>query len=294
MRQRQLLCLISTTILVMALLGCSKDSVEEGNYDTWTAGLVTAEVDDNLLYFVPANDGQGMMLTFDRTQMTFERMVQMSGGSVPEQDGGTGEAGLLTYQGNVIIPRTVNGKSVTAIDQYAFSGNAELLSVTVPDCVTEIGPESFGACPKLTTVTLPDTITAIQKGTFCGKSVQTLSVPNSVRTIGRMAFLKNTRLEEITFCADSQLETIETSAFSGCTSLISIVLPATLTTLGNLSFSGCSKLKTIHLQSATPPNVSGSAGFVSSATIYIPAGSLEAYLKAEYWNTINSENYKEE
>ena len=291
---RQKLLYLFVTVFAMVLSGCSKDSVEEGSYDQWTAGLVKIEVDDNYLYFVPAADGQGMMLTFDRTQMTFERLVQMNGGVVDEDDGGTGMKGLLTYQGSVTIPSQVNGKAVTAIDQYAFSGNAELTSVYVPDGVTEIGPEAFGQCPKLTTVTLPETITEIKAGTFCGKSVTTLIVPKSVKTIAHMAFLKNTQLTMLTFRAGSELETIGASAFSGCTALTELTLPASVTTLENLCFSGCSKLKTYHLQSATPPAVVGDAAISSSATIYIPSGSKNAYLNAEYWNTIDISKYIEE
>ena len=293
MRKRHFLHLL-TIIFAIAFAGCSKDSTEEGTYDYWTAGLVTMEVGDNTLFFVPAADGQGMMITFDRTQMTFERLVQMNGGTVTAEDGGTGIAGLLTYQGNVNIPAAVNGKPVTAIDQYAFSGNLHLLSVTIPNTVREIGPESFAQCAKLTTVVLPEGITEIKAGTFCGKSVSTIAIPNSVKTIGRFAFLKDTQLTNITFGADSQLQTIEASAFSGCTALTELTLPATVKSIGNQCFNGCSKLKTYHIKSMTPPVVSGSAAILSSAVIYIPAGSKDAYLNAEYWKTIDASKYIEE
>lgn len=293
MRQKQLFFLFFT-IFAIALTGCSKDAAEEGTYDYWTSGLVTIVVDDNTLFFVPAADGQGMMLTYDRTQMTYERLVQMNGGTVTAEEGGTGIAGLLTYQGDVNIPSQVNGKPVTAIDQYAFSGNLHLLSVTIPSSVKEIGPESFAQCAKLTTVNIPEGVTEIKAGTFCGKSVSTIAVPNSVKTIGRFAFLKNTQLTSVTFGAGSQLETIAASAFSGCTALTELTLPATVTLLDNQCFNGCSKLKTYHLKSPTPPRVNGTAAILSSATIYIPAGSRDTYLNAEYWSTIDSSKYIEE
>ena len=293
MRQKQLLYLL-IAVFAMALAGCSKDSAEEGSYDYWTAGLVKVEVDDNTLFFVPAADGQGMMLTYDRTQMTFERLVQMNGGTVTTEDGGTNIAGLLTYQGDVNIPAAVSGKPVTAIDQYAFSGNLHLLSVTIPNTVKEIGPESFAQCAKLTIVNLPEGITEIKAGTFCGKSVSTIAVPNSVKKIGRFAFLKDTQLTSITFGADSQLETIDASAFSGCTALTELTLPATVKSIGKQCFNGCSKLKTYHLLSATPPVVDGDAAILSSATIYIPVGSKNDYLNADYWNTLDITKFVEE
>ena len=293
MRIKQTLYLLAT-LLAMVISGCSKDSAEEGTYEHWTAGLVTIEVDDNFLYFVPAADGQGMMLTYDRTQMTFERLVQMNGGVVDEDEGGTGMQGLLTYQGQVVIPSQVEGTPVTAIDQYAFSGNSQLLSVIIPESVTEIGPESFAQCPKLVTVTLPENITEIKAGTFCGKSVQTIAIPDNVKQIGRFAFLKNTQLTSISFGADSQLETLDASAFSGCTALTELTLPASVKSIGNQCFNGCSKLKTYHLKSTTPPAVTGSAAILSSATIYIPVGSKNDYLNAEYWNTLDITKFVEE
>ncbi len=307
MRQRQLLCLL-TAILAMALAGCSKDSTEEGNYDIWTDGLVMIEVGDNYLYFVPTTDRKGMMLTYDRTDMSYERWVQMSGGSVAPDEGGSGQQGLLTYQGDVVIPEMVKGMPVTAIDQYAFSGNLQLTSVTIPESVTDIGAESFAVCPNLTSLTIPTGVTEIKAGTFCGKSVAEASIPNSVTKIGHFAFLKNTQLTVVDIDPDnSMLEEIGPSAFSGCTSLAdfdmpgrvkvigdmafqncttlqSITLGEQLTSIGQKVFNGCKKLTSIYMMSSVPPTASDVIS--TTATIYIPKGSLAAYQQAPYWSEI--------
>ena len=313
MRQRQLLCLLITT-LAMALTGCSKDSVEEGNYDIWTDGMVMMEVGDNYLYFVPTADGKGMMLTYDRTDLTYERWVQMSGGSVDVDEGGSGQKGLLTYQGAIEIPRQVNGLPVTAIDQYAFSGNLQLTSVVIPESVTDIGPESFAVCSSLTRLTLPDGVTEIKAGTFCGRSVTEVNIPDKVRKIGHFAFLKNTQLTTAHIDPDhSELEEIGKSAFSGCTALADFDMPRQVKELGDMAFqnctalqsitlgeglsvigekvfNGCKKLKSIYMMSSVPPTASDVIS--TSATIYIPKGSLAAYQQAPYWSEIT--NYVEE
>lgn len=305
--------LLTSALAVTAflLVGCNGDSVEEGSYDTWTQGLVTQQTGDNTLYFVPSADGNGMMLTFDRTDMSYERLVQMAGGSLSTTEGGTDIQGLHVYTGDVDIPESVNGKTVTSIDQYAFAGNVELTSVTIPSSINEIGTEAFAQCQSLTEITLPEGITEIKAGTFCGKSVTKITIPNSVTTIGHMAFLKNTQLAEIDIDADnSHLQSIGASAFSGCTAMTSFTMPVSVTTIGAYAFNGCtrltaltveanvnemgdqcfkgcSRLKTIHMKSAVPPTVSGTTlSISSSAKVYIPTGSLEAYKNAEYWKTI--------
>ena len=314
MRQRQLLYLLTIILATTLTTGCGKDSVEEGSYDIWTDGLVITEAGDNSLFFVPTADAAGMMLTYDRTDLSYERLVQMVGGAVDTEDGGSGQKGLLTYQGAVVIPVQVKGMPVTAIDQYAFSGNLYLESVTIPESVTDIGPEAFAVCPSLTTLALPSGITEIKAGTFCGRSVSELYVPDNVRRIAHFAFLKNVLLTTIQFDTDrSQLEYIGASAFSGCTALTDFEMPeqvrelgdmafngctalrtvtlgSKLQTIGKSVFSGCSKLTSIYMLNSVPPT----AGDVIStkATIYIPKGSLEAYQQAPYWSEIT--NYVEE
>lgn len=132
-----------------------------------------------------------------------------------------------------------------------------------------------------------------------------------------MAFLKNTRLTTVNIDqANSQLKQIEASAFSGCTALTSFVMPmsvekigtyafrscsklsnitveANVTQMDSLCFNGCSRLKNIHMKPTTPPTVAGSTLSISStATIYVPKGSLAAYKEANYWS--NMSKYKEE
>lgn len=312
--------LTTTAALLIAtalFAGCNNDSVEEGSYADWTKGLVTQKVGDNTLYFVPSKDGNGMMLTFDRTDMSYERLVQMAGGSLSATEGGSGIKGLHIYVGDIEIPASVNGVPVTAIDQYAFSGNIELTSVTIPASVREIGAEAFAQCENLASVVIPEGVTEIKAGTFCGKSAVSVTIPNSVKTISHMAFLKNTRLTTINFdLANSQLQQIEASAFSGCTALKTFAMPVSVEKIGtyafrncsqlnnliiesrvsqmdSLCFNGCSRLTSIHMKPTTPPIVAGSTLSISSkATIYVPKGSLSAYKEANYWS--NMSKYKEE
>ena len=56
----------------------------------------------------------------------------------------------------------------------------------------------------------------------------------------------------MTIGKDSKLTTIGNSAFSGCSSLTSIVIPSSVTTIGSYAFKGCSKL-TISCEATSKP-----------------------------------------
>ena len=63
---------------------------------------------------------------------------------------------------DVVIPSTIDGKSVTSIGSYAFSECTSLTSVTIPDSVTSIGTWAFSDCTSLTSVTIPDSVTSMR------------------------------------------------------------------------------------------------------------------------------------
>lgn len=67
------------------------------------------------------------------------------------------------YEGEVVIPDTISGKSVTAIGKGAFADCYGITAVTIPDTVTTIGENAFLACKSLKKVTLPANLTTIGK-----------------------------------------------------------------------------------------------------------------------------------
>lgn len=70
-----------------------------------------------------------------------------------------------------------------------------------------------------------------------------VSIPVSVKHIGKEAFSGHTELKKIEI--PGYVESIDYNAFSGCSSLENVVIPDTVTKIGNGAFSGCSSLKSV-------------------------------------------------
>ena len=92
------------------------------------------------------------------------------------------------------------------------------------------------------------TLTAIGKQGFYKQEISSVSIPETVNTIGIMAFDDCTTLQQITL--PDALKTIDPSAFSGCTGLQEITLPKSLKNISSSTFSDCSGLQQITLPDA--------------------------------------------
>ncbi|MEE5993784.1 MAG: leucine-rich repeat protein, partial [Oscillospiraceae bacterium] len=101
-------------------------------------------------------------------------------------------------------------------------------------------------CPAgKSSITIPDSVTTIGSSAFSGcTSLTSVTIPDSVTTIGEFAFSECTRLTSVTI--PDSVTTIEAGAFSGCTSLTSVTIPDSVTTIGNDAFYGCTNLKDVY------------------------------------------------
>lgn len=64
------------------------------------------------------------------------------------------------------IPENIEGYTVTAIGDYAFSKNYSLIGVRIPATVKVIGEGAFFYCYNMSTVTIPDTVESIGEKAF--------------------------------------------------------------------------------------------------------------------------------
>lgn len=192
------------------------------------------------------------------------------------------------YSGNLVLPATVTNEGVTyqvtKVGDYAFRTSPELLSVTVPEGVTSLGNRVFYGCEKLSEINLPASLTVFPitvadnspvvninfaegnpyyrsvDGVVFDHDMTTLllfpgahsnfyAVPDGVTTIGDYSFISNEKISIVSL--PNSVTTIGNSAFYS-SSLVTINLPANLTSIGQMAFLACYDLVAITVDSANP------------------------------------------
>lgn len=153
-----------------------------------------------------------------------------------------------TLQGNITIPKNVNGQEVKTIAVSGFEDCYEITSITIPDGITAIGAMAFDDCTSLQSITIPNSVNEIGKEAFKGcKALASITIPNSVDTIHSATFEECEALTKVEL--GNSLTTIEANAFESCSALSSITIPATIKSIGESAFEYCSSLYNITYES---------------------------------------------
>ena len=101
------------------------------------------------------------------------------------------------------IPATLGGKKVLRLGTQSFWKNDSLKSVVIPWGVNEIGSYAFRLCPNLESVSIPESVRTIENFAFNGTKLSTVTLPNSVVSIGDRVFHNNPLLTEVIFEGDA-------------------------------------------------------------------------------------------
>ena len=140
-----------------------------------------------------------------------------------------------SYSGNIVIPETILNDGityrVTSISWSAFMNCADLSSITIPSSVDNISGNPFQNCPSLSSIIVSSENKKYNSSNNCNAIIETAT--NTLIT-----GCKNTIIP-------SNVTTIGSYAFSGCTGLTSITIPNSVTTIGSYAFSGCTGLSSI-------------------------------------------------
>ena len=158
---------------------------------------------------------------------------------------------------------------VTVIGGGAFTGCANLRSITIPNSVTKISGYAFESCTGLTNITIPNGVTSIDYGTFLNcTSLKTVNIPNSVNEIDIYAFEDCTSLKNVII--PTGVTSIDDRVFNGCASLTTITIPDTVTSIGDSAFKDCTSLASITIpNSVTSIDNSALSGCKSLAEIKV-------------------------
>ena len=198
-----------------------------------------------------------------------------------------------THLNSVTIPN-----SVTSIGMDAFMGCTGLTSVTIPNSVISIDKGAFYHCDNLRTLyfnaincndfdfgnyEVPPFYNCPISTIHIGDSVQripayfsygvdsliSITIPNSIDTIGEGAFQECSGLQSINL--PDSLPFIADNTFKGCTSLDSIIIPNTISSIGNNAFENCSSLDSIYIpNSVTNIGTASFKGCTSLDSINLP------------------------
>ncbi len=152
--------------------------------------------------------------------------------------------------GAVDIPHTSNGRTVTAIGDWAFKNCYSVTSVTIPSGVTSIGFAAFYYCG-MTSVTIPDSVTSIADWAFneCWQ-LNSLTLPNGITRINTGMFFGCYALPSLTM--PESVTSIGSWAFYRCHALTQIRIPQLVTSLGDGAFSECYALTAVYFEGAAP------------------------------------------
>lgn len=254
---KKLLAFILAALMIASFAACSKDEKEGEDLKDYLQN-------DEVVNFITNENGE----TFHFDLIDSET-VKITGYDSPDA------------KHALVIPETLDGKTVVEIADEAFRTCNSIVSLTIPATVEKIGNYAFEGCELLTEINIPATVksigicafkscTAVTKVTFAeGSAIDTIemhtfqecvaltsiTVPAHIKTVKQGAFIGCSALAEIVI-ADG-VEVIEKQAFQNCTALATLTLPASLTAIGDQAFSGSENL---YIGGATYP-----AGSVAEA-----------------------------
>lgn len=236
MKRKLLSVILLLTLAILCLSGLTACAPLFGHEHDYVDGICTVCGNSYLPWYL-SEDGTYCIIDCRWTEtFEFSDIVipdEIDGIPVKEINGNFHEH---TEIRSVKIP---NG--VTTINDFAFEGCTNLVTVIFGNNVTTIGEAAFQKCEALSELNLPSTITHIEGCAFWGcKSLTTLTLPKNLTYIGSSAFASCTNLTNIVF--PESLTSIDFYGFANCTSLTKINLPESLTFLGNGAFEGCDKL----------------------------------------------------
>ena len=161
---------------------------------------------------------------------------------------------------DIVIPNTYNGKPVTGIGDFAFSGCTDITSVVIRDGVASIGNGAFSGCTSLATIDFSNSVRLVGNCSFGGCAFENLSIVG-LEVMGPWAFAGCELLESIV--VSSTLVWVAWDAFRGCTTFDTIYYTGTQEGWNNINidetYNGNIELfsATVYYYSETAPVVTG-------------------------------------
>lgn len=133
------------------------------------------------------------------------------------------------------------------IADEALKNNIRIKSVVIREPVSEVGIQSFYNCTALRDLSLGK-IRNIRKEAFSGcVRLREVHLPRELDHLGRAAFSRCKRLENLRFSAGMRCIAIPDESFFGCETISKCRIPDTVRTIGNRAFYKCNSLMMLEL-----------------------------------------------
>lgn len=158
------------------------------------------------------------------------------------------------FQSNGNIHTLIVGEQLSGIGDYAFYGCTALNSITLGNGLNTIGNHAFDGCSNMTDIDVPDECNLTTIGAYAFKNCRALTeftLPINVTSIGDGAFKGCEDLETINLASvgKGNLTSMGSYVFQNCSSLETITFPRTFSETVELSaFEGCSSLEWIRAE----------------------------------------------
>ena len=150
-----------------------------------------------------------------------------------------------------------------------------------------IGKNAFYKCNKITSITIPDNVIKIGEDAFSECPIETATIPAIA-----CEHIKNSALKTVYIISG---ENIIDDAFRGCDSLISIIIPESVTSIGSYAFFGCSSLTSVYYKGTSleyDKIIFGDNSTFDNSNIYYYS-ETEPTESGNYWHYDESGNIKE-
>ncbi|MDE5785474.1 MAG: leucine-rich repeat protein, partial [Duncaniella sp.] len=145
--------------------------------------------------------------------------------------------------------------SVTAFITDVFYGCSSLTSITIPNSITSIGDYAFCKCSSLTSITIPKSITSIGNGAFesC-TSLKELTIEDSETPLDLSYRLFSNCPIEVLYLGRNYSH--PSYPFKDIRELLQLTIGSNVTSIDTYAFNGCTSLKSVIILSPNL-NISG-------------------------------------
>lgn len=268
---KQLVSIKCLLVITCLLLSLNVPAQVSKSVHVETAGtistLIAAEEKDQITNLTVTGDLNG----------TDIRFIREMGGVTYSWNSTSGKLNVLDLSGAYIVaggdeylqPVGTTSYSSIYIDNPTTSNNA-------------IGDGMFMGL-YLISVSIPESVTSIGKAAFSYNKLSSVTIPDKVTSIGNYAFSECQELTSVSI--GKGVTTIGNEAFIKCIKLTSLLIPDNVTNIGEKVFSECTKLNTVTIGKGVVSVGKDAFAYCNVSTLYYYATACTTFRGSSvfYW-----------